>query len=367
VFPPSAIETTASGNASINAAFTFGLASEDLPHGAYDATDPYFPMVVGVRVRKPVATGDGPAIGRRRSNPSRIILMYHRVGARGADPHRLSVSESAFRAQIAWLRASCSIVPLDELAECDTPSDNPAVALTFDDGYVDNLTVAAPVLQQWGLPATFFLTTEDTPAPYHYWWDRLAHSLLGIAAVPPTLTITLPSGRRTLETLTDVQRLHAHTFVYDDILRLPSDERDALIRQVSEWAGTLSLPSSDRRMTWSEAGELMSDSRFTIGAHTIRHLYLPAQPDHVVRAELQSSCETLRSLTGSRVDTLAYPFGAFDRRIVAAAREAGFRLAVTCEDRAVSAGDDRLALPRVEVTEDPLDQFMANVQREFGA
>ena len=163
--------------------------------------------------------------------------------------------------------------------------------------------------------------------------------------------------------MTDVQRLHAHTIVYDGIVRLPPDERDAVVREVSEWAGTLSLPSSDRRMTWSEAGELMSDSRFTIGAHTVRHLYLPAQPDDVVRAELHLSREALRSLTGSRVDTLAYPFGAFDRRIVAAAREAGFRLAVTCEDRAVGAGDDRLALPRIEVTEGPLDRLIARIER----
>ena len=116
-------------------------------------------------------------------------------------------------------------------------------------------------------------------------------------------------------------------------------------------------------MTWSEVRDLASDPAFTIGAHTVQHLFLPAQADETITAELRASRETLESITGAAVDMLAYPFGAFDERTIAAARTVGYRLAVIRDDRPVSASDDRLALPRVEVTDEPLDRFVARIDR----
>ena len=364
VFPSSAVETTAVGNALVNAAFSFGLSSEELPAGAYDFHDPYLPMVVGVRAVKPVDRVQAASVTPRASRRSGAILMYHRVGACGVDPHRLSISESTFRAQLEWLSQSCVVVPLDELAEGTTPA-KPAVALTFDDGYLDNLTVAVPALREMGLPATFFLTTEDGPDPYYYWWDRLAVSLLGSPNLPPTLELEAPSGRRLFDTATDQQRIDAHARIYEEVVRLPASERNSIVGSVWAWADAPTLAPSDRRLSWTEIAELSSPP-FSVGAHTVEHLFLPAQPDDALRHELVESRRTLeaRDARGrSRVDALAYPFGAFDARIVTAARDAGYRLAVTCVDRAVNDADDPLALPRIEVTEGPLDRFIARLER----
>jgi peptidoglycan/xylan/chitin deacetylase (PgdA/CDA1 family) len=302
--------------------------------------------------------------GPRSSNHQPVILMYHRVGAKGADPHRLSVSEATFRAQLAWLRDSCCVVPLEELAGGHSiKSEKPMVVLTFDDGYVDNFTVAAPALRECGLPATFFLTTEESPLPYYYWWDRLSHALLGVERVPETLTLDLPAGRQTFETSTAAQRHQAHALVYNAIVRSPPGARDAVVHDVFSWAGRPALELDDRRMTWTEVEQLVSDGCFTIGAHTVRHAYLPAQSDSTIMAELRGSRETLQTVTGSSVDALAYPFRAHDERIVAAARTAGFRVAVTGEDRTVVAGDRPLALPRVEVIEEPPGRFVVRLER----
>ena len=65
---------------------------------------------------------------------------------------------------------------------------------------------------------------------------------------------------------------------------------------------------------------------------TVEHLFLPAQTDDVLMSELVESRAALERVTGSTVETLAYPFGAVDERTVRAARAAGFRLAVTCAD-----------------------------------
>ena len=131
VFPVSAIGTTGFGNSLLNAAFGFGLASEDLPPGAYESSDPYFPILIGIRAVKNAESGVGRSLPHRQAGSRGVVLMYHRVGASGIDPHRLSVSESTFSAQLEWLRTRCSVIPLEALAG---GGPDRAIAVTFDDG-----------------------------------------------------------------------------------------------------------------------------------------------------------------------------------------------------------------------------------------
>ena len=368
LFPASDVETTSFGNALVNAAFGFGLAGEDLPPHAYDAHDPYFPMVIGVRAMKTGTGDDLRSRPRRRDGTRGVVLMYHRVGAKGADPHRLSISEPTLRAQLDWLRRTCTVMPLEELACSDRPAHSTRpVAITFDDGYLDNVTVAMPLLRSTGMPASFFLTTGEGAFPYHYWWDRLAAAIVGRPIAPASLTIDLPSGRKELQTGTDAERLAAHVQIYDEIVRLPQPSRDAVVDRVATWAAAPPLGESDRRLTWTEARQLAAEAGCTVGAHTVDHLFLPAQPDEVVMRELAESRATLERVMGGTVDSLAYPFGAVDDRTLAAARAAGYRLAVTCVDGAVAWDGDTLAMPRVEVTEGPLERFVATIERAFAA
>ena len=86
------------------------------------------------------------------------------------------------------------VIPLDELLRTPAGDLPPrAVALTFDDGYLDNLVeYAAPVLERAGLPATFFLTSGWLGRPGEYWWDTLERVLLLNESVPPSIDL---SGR----------------------------------------------------------------------------------------------------------------------------------------------------------------------------
>ncbi len=80
------------------------------------------------------------------------ILTYHSVGYRY---HDMNVTPEAFRLQMAWLGEHCRVVPLEAVL-----AESGGVALTFDDGYLDNLRYAAPVLAEWQIPATIFLIAD---------------------------------------------------------------------------------------------------------------------------------------------------------------------------------------------------------------
>lgn len=86
-----------------------------------------------------------------------LILAYHRVNDRVEDP--LAVRAADFRRQLEAVRRSYEVIALGRLADLleKPPAGRRVAAITFDDGYRDNFEVAAPVLEELSLPATFFL------------------------------------------------------------------------------------------------------------------------------------------------------------------------------------------------------------------
>ncbi len=87
----------------------------------------------------------GPARSREGCS---VILTYHSVGARD---HEMNVTPAAFKEQMKWLADNARVVSLRDAVE-----QSAGVAITFDDGYRDNFTEAAPVLSAFDLPATIF-------------------------------------------------------------------------------------------------------------------------------------------------------------------------------------------------------------------
>lgn len=115
------------------------------------------------------------------ARPYTPILMYHyvRYVDKGADPlgHSLSVTPEQFAAQLAWLAANgYETVRMDTVAAClrgEAPCPARAVALTFDDGYMDAYTAALPLLQQYGFVATFYIVSGFVGQPNYMGWAEL--------------------------------------------------------------------------------------------------------------------------------------------------------------------------------------------------
>lgn len=110
----------------------------------------------------PAPGSDMNVLRRRRKHPSaaELILLYHRVSSLDTDPWQLAVSPRRFREQMRWVRDHCCAASLADMTNLPQRQVSPRlrVAVTFDDGYADNLHEALPVLEQLEIPATFFLT-----------------------------------------------------------------------------------------------------------------------------------------------------------------------------------------------------------------
>lgn len=109
------------------------------------------------------ANGAMPALNYWRGVNGRqrvIILLYHRVSDQFRD--HVTVGIERFDQHMAYVAANCTTVSLKQVVEGDIPrnSTKPVIAVSFDDGYLDNFEHAAPILLKHQVPCTFFVCTE---------------------------------------------------------------------------------------------------------------------------------------------------------------------------------------------------------------
>lgn len=283
------------------------------------------------------------ALDRARGGSSRLVIIrHHRVYAQGERPlNRLGVSAPVLRAQLELLERH-GLTPVSVLEgwrHLAAGSPGHRVALSFDDGYADNLHLALPVLQATGARATFYLTAglmERREAP---WWDVVEHALeharsASLRWTRGTGAVPIPLGGR-------VARVRALRTLLPDFRVEPALRATRLTALRAAAGVSESTPCA--LMTWSEA-EALRDAGMEIGAHTLSHPHLSLLDPDQQSLEILGSVELIERRLGVRPEGLAYPGGDHDARTIQAARAAGLIYAVTTR-----AGDNLPGAPAFEL------------------
>jgi peptidoglycan/xylan/chitin deacetylase (PgdA/CDA1 family) len=353
--PAESFEVTTVGNVHLCAAFLYGLSLDEIDPALREVADPSFPLVVLARAVKPRAPAAAPARVRPRTARA-SVLMYHRVDERAGGA---TIAAADFRAHMEHLRREWEPMSLDALVAgmLDGSLPERAVAVTLDDGYLDALEAASPILAELGVPATFFVTAAALDGPHELWWDALARVLL-TRATPAALEVEIDGRSLRLPTATPAERRRAHHTVHERLIRAPLAERAAVLAVLARWCGQPLPPrASHRAMTGEEIAELAARPGHVIGAHGVHHLYLPAQPLHARITEVLESRRRLEAHLRRPVTLFAYPYGAVDADSVEIARAAGFTAAVTVAEATVAPGDLPLAIPRRSVPPGDAQRF----------
>jgi peptidoglycan/xylan/chitin deacetylase (PgdA/CDA1 family) len=299
-----------------------------------------------------------------------VILMYHRIAAEALDPWQLCVSPDNFARQLDWLRARCRVIPLRQLAaELKAGNiEDRSVAISFDDGYADNLLVAEPLLRDRSLAATFFLTTATLGAQREFWWDELEGLLMQPRALPGTLRIAVAGLERTFDAgraaapcdpvreFRGVQpwkapsgsRLAFYYRVWNDLRALEDPARQQALAQIREQLGmSPSVERGRRTLTREEVRRLGSSPVADIGAHSVTHAATSRSTPAQQRSEMMRSKQELETLLGRAIHGYAYPYGDYSPESAELAREAGFEFACTTDVAALLRGTPVHLLPRL--------------------
>lgn len=288
---------------------------------------------------------------RLSGTSSAAILMYHRVAALNPDVHQLCIAPESFREHMNEVSRGYHAMALLDLVNALASGNVPprAVAVTFDDGCIDNLGIASEILQAFDVPATFFIPTERLDEKREYWWDALERIFISAIRLPPQLDLHEDEAV-VYRTETGDERAAAHRALGERIRTASREERDALMNRITAWAGVDLAPRETHRpMVSDEIRELSRRRGHAIGAHSIHHLSLPAQPADVQRNEVFGSKVHLEQLLGMPVTAFAYPYGHCDDATVKLVAE-GFAVAVTATAGPLSAHENPLALPRIDAS-----------------
>ena len=273
------------------------------------------------------------------------ILIFHRVLAERDALLPSEPTAEDFDLLLSHLKARFTVLPLHDAVErlYGGTLPRPALAITFDDGYADNLSVAAPLLRKHGLPATLFVATGYLDGGI-MWNDRVIAAFRSTSR--PALDLdALGLGR--FSTATTGDRREGMERVLRELKYRPSAERERLARAVAE-AAEIETPSN--LMLTRDGVRALGRYGVDVGAHTVRHPILARTDSSEAWREISEGKRELEAIAGGSVSLFAYPNGRpgddYGPEHVRMVREAGFAAAVSTAWGAADRASDRLQLPR---------------------
>ncbi len=271
------------------------------------------------------------------------IIGYHNIESTHYFSAPPGQGTRAFDQQLRLLRRATNVVPLGAALrtwECGGDLPTRAVSITFDDGYRDALEVAAPMLERYGLPATFFLVPSIVSRETSAWWERVSWS------VQESHANCVTWGERMIRLGNDIDRAQVVEDICVDLKKLDHVGRDrAIARLVDELAPTTPF-AGDLFLDWDQCRAL-STRGFEIGSHSYRHAILARETAAEQLDDLARSKKVLEDELGTRIDLLAYPngeHGDFNADTFDALRSVGYTHAVT-----TIPGRNRQTTPRYEL------------------
>jgi peptidoglycan/xylan/chitin deacetylase (PgdA/CDA1 family) len=202
-----------------------------------------------------------------------------------------------FEQHLSWLKTHCMVIPFSKIPEVMGREGlgRPTVSITFDDGYEDNYEYAFPLLQQYRIPATFFVT-------------------VGLVEKDPAVV-----------------------------------ERFQMLRQCDY--------KHIRPLEWRQMDEMRKEG-MEFGVHTYSHPNLARLKRDAAERELKRSKDIMEERLGKQISLMAYPFGKpkrhFTEETIELVANIGYEYAAAIAFRAVRVSDSPFDIPRFFVTMDPL-------------
>jgi peptidoglycan/xylan/chitin deacetylase (PgdA/CDA1 family) len=287
----------------------------------------------------------GRTIWPESVNQRLSVLIYHRVlkTADPLQPDEITVGE--FQDEMRILATRFNVLPLSEgiarLQDGDLPPF--AVCITFDDGYRDNFTTALPVLQQYGLSATFFIATGYVDGG-QMWNDTLLEVVRGWPNTPIDLS---DWGVRPFPMDRFSHRQLAFQTLLKWMRRIGDRGRGEMLDRLKS---QLRKPLQNDLMMTRLQLQKMSASGMEVGCHTVSHPILARIDDQAVFDEIERSRSYLEELTQQPCRFFAYPNGVpgedFSPAHVDIVRRLGFEAAFTTVWGAATQTTNLFEVPR---------------------
>jgi peptidoglycan/xylan/chitin deacetylase (PgdA/CDA1 family) len=289
------------------------------------------------RLRVALALGMGARALRER--PGLRILVYHGVvPAPLRRIHARFVTTVQLDEHLAFLKAHFQVITLAQAYAGDYDHTRMAVAITFDDGYRNNLQHALPILQKHDVPATIFVTTPRALGREILWADALdiasanSNHPLQIAGIAFTKNRKNEYADAHGKRLKEYCKQGGPAFIAQMMAALGAHD----FRNDASWDDYWKLLDA------SELQSLAMAQVISIGGHGALHSNLDAMPLADAVQDIQIGLDWIQNATGDSVEAFAFPDGAYSPALVDALSDLGISQILLCEYRFGDQADARL-------------------------
>ncbi|MBP1734589.1 MAG: polysaccharide deacetylase domain protein [Deltaproteobacteria bacterium] len=268
----------------------------------------------------------------RREHPC-IILTYHRF----VDNRSMYLSKGPamhheireFEKELMYLKQHYHIVSIDEAVsriKRGLGFSRPSVVLTFDDGYLDNYTLAYPVLKRYGMPAAIYLTTGLIGTSERTWPDQIELALLETRQDRFNHPDLFDGKPMAISSKTEKEKVCLD--VGQALKALPDEQRRHIVKELVDSLGVNGSTERAPRvmLNWEEVREMAQDG-ITFGSHSFTHPILSRMPVEKAKEEIFKSKKILEEHLGVEVKHFAFPNGGkndFSEELREYCREIGF-------------------------------------------
>ncbi len=308
-----------------------------------------------------------------------IILMYHRVSELRPNHFCLNVSPKNFNDHMRIIKKYAKPLLMRQIGEnlknLDLMHDQ--IAVTFDDGFVDNFHQAKPILEKHEVPATFYISSHAMEYREEFWWDKLSRLFNASSRFPEIFEMSINNtlcrwhiDENSLakescflpppdSVLSRTQFLFA---IWRLIRPLSYEQQNVEIDRILTWSGqTLGQPVY-LPMTLDELKQMAGSRLVEIGAHTVHHPLLLAWGIKEQEEEISIGRQKLEHWINKKVTSFAYPFGEYSHDTLDIVERLGFQNACTVTERAISRNMNPFLLPRFMVFDWDGDEFEKNLR-----
>ena len=286
------------------------------------------------------------------------VLMFHHVGHRapsyfGGNDHLSIRPEFLYRLLDEFRQECIDIVSLDEAVwRMREPGHHPPfVALTFGDGYRDNIEPAYPILQNFRVPFTLFVCSGFVDREVPIWWLSLERIIQARNIVDMTIGGTF----HRFHCVGKVEKSASFQKIMRLLTRASNQELNQAMAALFADVGHDALALVDQEMSnWDMLRALNEDPLVTIGAHTRTHPFLTKLSEEEASRDISCGRERISQMIGVEPDFFAYPYGfeeAVGLREVMLAEKLGFKAGFTTRKGLMLPDhfNHKMALPRVSI------------------
>lgn len=308
--------------------------------------------MISPELKKSIFVHSGALAYRRNRNRRPRVVFWHGVDA-SVDPVLCPeiFDVRVFKKQVQFLQRHYDVVSADEFYQRLNAGSftGREVLLTFDDGYANNLSVVEPILSQYGMPFTIFISTDNITSGEYF--PTAINRLITIAAGLKKLKI--PTIDKVFDLPNDVERRAVARTVSKIMKSSPLDQAKGIVRDLidnvsdSGWEELKSRFPTLRPLNWNEVLQLSSKDGVTIGSHCMWHICChERQQEDVVRFQLEKSRQVIEEHLQAPCDYFAYPNGNYTDRSNAIV-EFFYKLGFSAETKTRISLEHKCILPRI--------------------